>query len=103
VKEVNSLVRKYNALAPYIVRRPYYTREVEMERMYAACAEDIWRELAQRSHGAKVEPRSLNTHGGTATAGTVDGGEGFGNSWSVRELLREWIESLISKVRARLG
>ncbi|KAI0306891.1 hypothetical protein B0F90DRAFT_1807630 [Multifurca ochricompacta] len=30
----NSLVRKYNGLAPYAVRRAYYLRDVELERAY---------------------------------------------------------------------
>jgi hypothetical protein len=30
--EVNTLVRKYNALAPYAVRRAYYVRDVELDR-----------------------------------------------------------------------
>ena len=37
VEELNSLVRKYNALAPYAVRRPYHVLQVELEKAYQEC------------------------------------------------------------------
>jgi hypothetical protein len=56
--EVNSLVRKYNALAPYAVLRAYYVREVELARIYHESGEEILRELEGRlrdSGGAKAK------------------------------------------------
>ncbi|KAF9024332.1 hypothetical protein BDZ89DRAFT_1162278 [Hymenopellis radicata] len=50
--DVNSMVRKYNGIAPYAVRRPYYSRAAEIERLYEACAEDILRELQRRFEGS---------------------------------------------------
>lgn len=41
IAELNNLVRKHNVLAPYTVRRPYYERAVEIEKMYEISAEDI--------------------------------------------------------------
>jgi len=41
VANLNALVRKYNGLAPYAVRRSYYIREVEVERLYEDCAQEI--------------------------------------------------------------
>jgi hypothetical protein len=46
--EVNALVRKYNALAPYAVRRAYYVRDVELGRTFEESGEDILLELGTR-------------------------------------------------------
>lgn len=48
IAELNSHVRKYNGVAPYTVRRAYYTREMEIQRLYDDCAEDILRSIAGR-------------------------------------------------------
>ena len=50
--EVNALVRKYNGLAPYAVRRAYYMRDTELEKAYRDSAEDILRGLAERAANA---------------------------------------------------
>ncbi|EJD01655.1 uncharacterized protein FOMMEDRAFT_44419, partial [Fomitiporia mediterranea MF3/22] len=39
--EVNEVVRRYNGVAPYSVRKPYFVKEAELERVYWACAEDV--------------------------------------------------------------
>ncbi|KAK0230220.1 hypothetical protein IW262DRAFT_1337023 [Armillaria fumosa] len=48
VEDVNVLVRKYNGLAPYSVRRPYYNRSVEIGILYEDCAGEITKQLAER-------------------------------------------------------
>ncbi|KAK0443877.1 uncharacterized protein EV420DRAFT_1622809 [Desarmillaria tabescens] len=53
VEEVNALVRKYNGLAPYAVRRPYYNRSVEIGMLYENCADDIVKQLAERVKGGQ--------------------------------------------------
>ncbi|KAI0371625.1 hypothetical protein BV20DRAFT_941826 [Pilatotrama ljubarskyi] len=55
LEELNSLVRKYNGLAPYAVRRPYYMRNAELERVYREAAEDILAGLQERAKG--IRPR----------------------------------------------
>lgn len=59
--ELNSLVRKYNALAPYAVRRVYYVREVELAKIYYESGEEILREIEGRLRGpgprAKIDAR----------------------------------------------
>ncbi|TRM67472.1 hypothetical protein BD626DRAFT_368036, partial [Schizophyllum amplum] len=52
--EVNALVRKYNGLAPYPVRKPYFMLNVELERMYEDCVGDIMDGLAERLGGRRV-------------------------------------------------
>jgi DnaJ family protein C protein 28 len=46
--ELNALVRKYNTLAPYPVRRPYHTRTAELENMFLESAEEIFRTLSDK-------------------------------------------------------
>ncbi|KAI9512191.1 hypothetical protein F5148DRAFT_1164690, partial [Russula earlei] len=54
LRELNSLVRKYNALAPFAVRRAYHVRDVELGRAYEDGGEDVLREIEGRcSSGAK--------------------------------------------------
>ncbi|KAJ7159831.1 hypothetical protein C8R43DRAFT_853415, partial [Mycena crocata] len=43
--EVNDRVRKYNALAPYAVRRPLYTLDAELAGVYARAIDDVTRAL----------------------------------------------------------
>ena len=51
LSEVNSLVRKYNAMAPYIARRALYTHEVELERLYKESAKEIHEKLIAKLSG----------------------------------------------------
>ena len=53
LSEVNLLVRKYNAMAPYIARRALHTRHVELERMYNESAKEIHGELLARLRSGK--------------------------------------------------
>ena len=48
VGEINRLVRRYNGVAPYAVRRGYLTREGELERVVEVCGRDILAEVARR-------------------------------------------------------
>jgi DnaJ homolog subfamily C member 28 len=101
LKEVNSLVRKYNGAAPYTVRRPFYARNIEMERVYEACAEDIWRELAERARGSTL-PCDMPSGEAMENAGIdADAGQ-VGEVWSVGDHLRKWVESVVSRLRSRM-
>jgi len=68
VGEVNELVRKYNALAPYAVRKPYYSRTTELERVYEESGEDILKGIEDRRQG-----RTKSSGG--ADEGNYSGGE----------------------------
>ena len=74
--EVNSLVRKYNAMAPYIARRPLYMHDVELERLYKESANEIHEKLVAKLSGKGDEialgsgrndedDDFANTHGGS--------------------------------------
>jgi DnaJ family protein C protein 28 len=90
LKEVNSLVRKYNCVAPYTVRRPFYVKNVEMDRLYGTCAEEIWRELAERAQ------ETVMTRGNAGA-----GADGAEEVWSLGDHLRKWTE-LVSKLKAMI-
>ena len=53
--EVNSLVRKHNAMAPYIARRALYTLSSELERTYKESAKEIHQELVAKLSGKRDE------------------------------------------------
>ncbi|KAG6333347.1 hypothetical protein ID866_5738 [Astraeus odoratus] len=95
IAELNSLVRKYNALAPSAVRRPYYTREVELERTYEDCAEDILcgvREKSRETPGHLGSRSKLKSLSGTHSPFTP------GFSFGLRALVMQWIEWLRRKL-----
>ena len=71
VDELNALVRKYNGLAPYAVRRAYYMRTTELERVYKEAAEDILQGLEDR---AKESIGALPRRLGHGEEGGVGGG-----------------------------
>lgn len=90
--EVNTLVRKYNALAPYAVRRAYYVRDVELDRAYEEGAEDIIQELAGRFHGSQVgagnpKERTAPDEEDERTAMRLQSHE---NVIRLRDLFRQW-------------
>lgn len=100
ISELNSLIRKYNGLAPYSVRRShYYARENEIERMYESCAEDIMRELQERLRDPGLIGNKGTTRGpvGSAHAGSAKLGDSIPSdqdppppSWRFWDLIREW-------------
>ncbi|KAJ7641351.1 hypothetical protein FB45DRAFT_899997 [Roridomyces roridus] len=53
--EVNECVRRYNALAPYPVRRPLYTLEAELVNVYTRGEENIAHAMQERALKAQRE------------------------------------------------
>ncbi|KAI0775873.1 hypothetical protein BD413DRAFT_610594 [Trametes elegans] len=97
LEELNSLVRKYNGLAPYAVRRPYYMLSAELERVYRESAEDILRGLAERAQGV-----SARRPGYVATDEEDSGGAGVaaGPDWGGVKL-RDMFKDLVTAFRGR--
>ena len=58
ISKLNALVWNYNGVAPYAVRRAYYTREVEIENLYKDCAPAILQAIAER--GQRRVPYTLD-------------------------------------------
>ncbi|KAF5364139.1 hypothetical protein D9756_000143 [Leucocoprinus leucothites] len=101
VAELNSLVRKYNGLAPYAVRRPYYySRESEIERMYETSAEDVMRELQERlrdpglvghlTGSASGTRGAVGSSPGTSTLADVAPMNPPTAPWRFWDLIQEW-------------
>ncbi|KAF9534664.1 hypothetical protein CPB83DRAFT_780344 [Crepidotus variabilis] len=75
IREINALVRKYNALAPYSVRRNLYTREAEVGRLPDECAHEILRNIRDRYTLHAVKRPSLNgVQMSTPTIGSAGAG-----------------------------
>ena len=92
VEGVNALVRKYNGLAPYAVRRAYYTRSVELEKAYMDAGPDILRgikeRVSKRANGIGLEGNIEASENGRAVG--VDGGPLL----MIRDVIREWLSKL---------
>lgn len=98
--EINSLVRKYNAMAPYAVRRTVYTREYELDKVYQDSGDDILRGIADRVNSPAVRLA------GTATDQDEDvqragGGHAAEENGSaplrIRDMIRQWVAPLRGK------
>ena len=61
VEDINSLVRRYNGVAPYPVRRVYISWETELLRVYSESAHDIVKGIKERLKGSKF-PDGLTVH-----------------------------------------
>jgi hypothetical protein len=94
--EVNALVRKHNALAPYAVRRGYYVRDVELDRAYEESAEEIIEELGGRLHGSGAENPDQRAVGDGEDELTFMGVQPRGNVLKLRDLFRQWFLGRIS-------
>ncbi|KAJ3920703.1 hypothetical protein F5877DRAFT_89260 [Lentinula edodes] len=95
---INALVRKYNGVAPYAVRRAYYMRNVEVGRLYDECAEDVLKGLKERvggspSTGNMRKVPEISKRGSDFVEGQeLD--EGF---VSFRNLLLSWADKLLER------
>ncbi|KAF8076826.1 hypothetical protein FPV67DRAFT_1618780 [Lyophyllum atratum] len=98
LEKLNALVRKYNGLAPYAVRRPYYIHDVEMEKLFEDAAEDIFHQLAERAQatGSKAE---ISTSSNTASSsGMGSGARTLSQTWRLRDLFRAWWKALFARL-----
>jgi hypothetical protein len=93
LEEVNALVRKYHALAPYAVRRVYYVREVELGRAYEGVAEDIMRELDRRTSGSEARNVGKGVVDDGGDEPTAVGVRPPGKVFTPRDLFRQWFHS----------
>ena len=100
LEEVNTLVRRYNGVAPYPVRRTYHDRQTELERAYKESGEDILRGVQERLKAGRLE------EGGFGDYGDGDGGGGKGmtgsssDSWQGRLVIWDVIRRLFTRLRA---
>lgn len=91
VAELNSLVRKYNALAPYSVRRPYHSREAELAKAYQDCGDDILRGISERR-------REIHGRSDASPPSDVESSVDFDTSMAYplrfRDIIRRWFMKL---------
>ena len=89
--EVNSVVRKYNALAPYAVRRAYYVREVELARIYHESGEEILQELEGRLRKSGARAKGEANPGGDEEENMLMEASADVRVLRLRDLFWEWI------------
>lgn len=100
LEELNAMVRKYNGMAPYAVRRPYYIYHVEMERLFEDSAESILSALKERIHA--IDAKNLLSATRAGAESSVVGIEGDGiQIWSLRDVFKGWLEFILSKLWRR--
>ncbi|KAG6846702.1 hypothetical protein H0H93_012343, partial [Arthromyces matolae] len=103
--EVNALVRKYNGVAPYQVRRPYYTHNVEMEKLFEDSAEDIHAALQERikkdDTAKKVAANGSQDEGGESSSRVNAIIDGNYELWRLQDVFRAWLHAILSKFRRR--
>lgn len=95
IEELNSLVRKYNGLAPYAVRRPYYMRGAELDRVYRECGEDILLNLAERVDGSQSQYSSGSTDS-DEDEGPIRQSSDSDQNWAplrIRDIIKQWMSS----------
>ncbi|KZT06443.1 uncharacterized protein LAESUDRAFT_653321 [Laetiporus sulphureus 93-53] len=93
LEEVNALVRKYNGLAPYAVRKGYYSRSAELDKAYRDSAEDILQGLAERMSSVNKSGRFSGVTDGWEDDDRATEPPGVTSSvsrWTLRDLLRDW-------------
>jgi hypothetical protein len=90
LEDVNSLVRKYNGLAPYSVRRAYYVRSVELEKAFKDAGPDILGGIEERARKSALEVNA--THGDSEESGWAE--VDTGPPLRIRDVIREWLSKL---------
>ncbi|KAK1229263.1 hypothetical protein PQX77_007685 [Marasmius sp. AFHP31] len=99
IDEVNALVRKYNGLAPYSVRRPYYIRSAEVTKAYEDSAEDILQGVKERLTNVTGTGNRMAGSKASDIHADVDGiDEGF---MSIRQLFLGWLDRVVGRWRTR--
>ncbi|KAG6860840.1 hypothetical protein C0995_006978 [Termitomyces sp. Mi166 len=98
LEELNALVRKYNGMAPYAVRRPYYIHNVEMEKLFNDSAESILSALRERMEVKDMKNMAsvARESGESSVIGTE--GDGKLQIWNLQEVFRDWLEFILSKL-----
>lgn len=104
IEDINRLVRKYNGVAPYSVRRAYMPLSVELEKMYKECREDILEEVrvrGQRGEGGKSMSGAARDDDDEWGAGNGTGGGcgPAGRSQGSKQKFRllDWWERLVAR------
>lgn len=98
LSEINSLVRKYNAMAPYAVRRTTYALESELERAYRESGEDILQGIAERVNAGPNQTRGSSSDPDEDSR--IGGGHADQEQWApvrIRDVIRQWVAPLMGR------
>jgi DnaJ homolog subfamily C member 28 len=99
IREINALVRKYNGVAPYAVRRTYLTREGELQRTYELAGEDILAALKRRREAGPAGDVAIwgldAGHAESGQGGGGGGGEVQPIVFGLRAMWKRWVAKFI--------
>jgi len=84
VENINSLVRKYNGLAPYAVRRAYYMRSAELAKAYEDAGSDILRGIEERAGKHALEEVGIFEE-------SEESGVAGVSPLRIQDVIREWL------------
>lgn len=94
VEDINRLVRKYNGMAPYSVRRGYHDREVELQLIFQESAAGILQGLHERTLPS-------NALGGSGSSGSSSrksaSGGGDTDTLTIGGVLRRWVNRMLGR------
>jgi DnaJ homolog subfamily C member 28 len=96
--EVNAAVRKYNGIAPYTVRRPYYTLGAELEKVYEECVKGIHDSIANHATGLTTVRRLMG--GGEDRDVTLKDETDALKPLRIRDVIRGWLGMLVKRIRS---
>lgn len=102
VAEINSLVRKYNGMAPYAVRRAPYALEHELDRAYQESGEGILKGIAERATAGSVAARAQCAASEEDSERTGGSHANQDHDWApvrIRDVIRQWVASLMGGSR----
>jgi DnaJ homolog subfamily C member 28 len=98
VKDVNDTVRRYNGVAPYIVRRGVLLLEFEVKRTYEESAEDILKAIHKQSTPLPSGERGSSPDGGGGGGGSGGGMGSLAPAEPVSLGIAAFVRSLVKRV-----
>ena len=99
IDELNALVRKYNGVAPAVVRRPYYILSAELERAYNDAAEEILATITERANPSPSPLRGRGLLTGESSGGGGGGGVPGGDGGGFWQVMLSWFRSEPKRAR----
>lgn len=96
LKDLNSLVRNYNGVAPAAVRRAYYLRDIELQKAYENAAHDILLGIEERIRQGGGDIKGAASDSEKHGQAEVD----LGPPLRIRDVISEWLSKLTGRRRS---
>lgn len=93
VEDINRLVRKYNGMAPYSVRRGYHDREAELQLNYQVSAAAILQGLHERT----LASNALDGPKSSGSSRRATSGHGDTDTLTIGGVLRRWVNRILGR------